>query len=152
MNLSKKIVRNVMVMGLAAVLASPAAVSFNGVEAAALPVKSAMVGKTAVQGATEKKTTTKKSTTGKDDDKKSSSGKSSSEQSAETIKKNKKTAKKYVGKKLTSLVKKIGKYKKLTKAKSCYYSGEYDGIAEYDGFKVYCHTKNKKTWYVDSVE
>ncbi len=68
------------------------------------------------------------------------------------IKKKKKKAKKYVGKKLTSLVAAIGKYKRLTKANSCYYDGEYDGIAKYDGFNVYCHTKHRKTWYVDSVE
>ncbi len=68
------------------------------------------------------------------------------------IKKKKKKAKKYVGKKLTSLVAAIGKYKRLTKANSCYYDGEYDGIAKYDGFNVYCHTKQRKTWYVDSVE
>ena len=60
--------------------------------------------------------------------------------------------KKYIGKKLTSLVKAIGKYKKLSKAASCYYENEYDGIAKYDGFVVYCHTENRKTWIVDSVE
>ena len=59
---------------------------------------------------------------------------------------------KYIGKKLTSLVKAIGKYKKLSKAASCYYENEYDGIAKYDGFVVYCHTENRKTWIVDSVE
>ena len=67
-------------------------------------------------------------------------------------KQNKKKAKKYIGKKLSSLVKAIGKYKKLSKAASCYYENEYDGIAKYDGFVVYCHTENKKTWIVDSVE
>ena len=65
---------------------------------------------------------------------------------------NKKKAKKYIGKKLSSLVKAIGKYKKLSKATSCYYENEYDGIVKYDGFVVYCHTENKKTWIVDSVE
>ena len=77
------------------------------------------------------------------------------EQSAKSQKKakqNKKKAKKYIGKKLSSLVKAIGKYKKLSKAASCYYENEYDGIAKYDGFVVYCHTENKKTWIVDSVE
>ena len=68
------------------------------------------------------------------------------------IKQNKKKAKKYIGKKLSSLVKAIGKYKKLSKAASCYYENEYDGIAKYEGFVVYCHTENKKTWIVDSVE
>lgn len=78
--------------------------------------------------------------------------KKKSKKAKKTIQKNKKIAKKYVGKKLTVLVKVIGKYKKLTKATSCYYKNEYDGIAKYDGFSVYCHTKNKKTWIVDSVE
>ena len=68
------------------------------------------------------------------------------------IRQQKKKAKKYIGKKLTSLVKAIGKYKKLSKAASCYYENEYDGIAKYDGFVVYCHTENRKTWIVDSVE
>ena len=68
------------------------------------------------------------------------------------IKQNKKKAKKYIGKKLSSLVKAIGKYKKLSKAASCYYENEYDGIARYDGFVVYCHTENRKNWIVDSVE
>ena len=72
--------------------------------------------------------------------------------SQKKAKQNKKKAKKYIGKKLSSLVKAIGKYKKLSKAASCYYENEYDGIAKYDGFVVYCHTENKKTWIVDSVE
>ncbi|MDY3909644.1 MAG: hypothetical protein SOZ48_07945 [Eubacterium sp.] len=65
--------------------------------------------------------------------------------------KKKKTAQKYVGKKLKKLVKAIGKYKKLTRSDSCMYANEYDGIAKYSGFTVYCHTK-KKVWYVDAVE
>lgn len=72
--------------------------------------------------------------------------------SQKKIRQQKKKAKKYIGKKLTSLVKAIGKYKKLSKAASCYYENEYDGIAKYDGFVVYCHTENRKTWIVDSVE
>lgn len=72
--------------------------------------------------------------------------------SRKKIRQQKKKAKKYIGKKLTSLVKAIGKYKKLSKAASCYYENEYDGIAKYDGFVVYCHTENRKTWIVDSVE
>ena len=72
--------------------------------------------------------------------------------SRKKVQQNKKKAKKYIGKKLSSLVKAIGKYKKLSKAASCYYENEYDGIAKYDGFVVYCHTENKKTWIVDSVE
>ena len=72
--------------------------------------------------------------------------------SQKKAKQNKKKAKKDIGKKLSSLVKAIGKYKKLSKAASCYYENEYDGIAKYDGFVVYCHTENKKTWIVDSVE
>ena len=72
--------------------------------------------------------------------------------SGKKIRQQKKKAKKYIGKKLTSLVKAIGKYKKLSKAASCYYENEYDGIAKYDGFVVYCHTENRKTWIVDSVE
>ncbi len=95
---------------------------------------------------TSRKTTTDSSTSSKKSTKKKSKAKKAA------IKKKKKKAKKYVGKKLTSLVAAIGKYKRLTKANSCYYDGEYDGIAKYDGFSVYCHTKRRKTWYVDSVE
>ena len=87
------------------------------------------------------KTTEQSATKGKKDTK-----------SQKKAKQNKKKAKKYIGKKLSSLVKAIGKYKKLSKAASCYYENEYDGIAKYDGFVVYCHTENKKTWIVDSVE
>lgn len=86
-------------------------------------------------------TTTQSATKGKKDTK-----------SQKKVQQNKKKAKKYIGKKLSSLVKAIGKYKKLSKAASCYYENEYDGIAKYDGFVVYCHTENKKTWIVDSVE
>lgn len=86
-------------------------------------------------------TTTQSTTKGKKDTK-----------SQKKVQQNKKKAKKYIGKKLSSLVKAIGKYKKLSKAASCYYENEYDGIAKYDGFVVYCHTENKKTWIVDSVE
>ena len=86
-------------------------------------------------------TTTQSTTKGKKDTK-----------SQKKAQKNKKKTKKYIGKKLSSLVKAIGKYKKLSKAASCYYENEYDGIAKYDGFVVYCHTENKKTWIVDSVE
>ena len=86
-------------------------------------------------------TTTQSATKGKKDTK-----------AQKKIKQNKKKAKKYIGKKLSSLVKAIGKYKKLSKAASCYYENEYDGIARYDGFVVYCHTENRKNWIVDSVE
>lgn len=86
-------------------------------------------------------TTTQSATKGRKDTK-----------SRKKVQQNKKKAKKYIGKKLSSLVKAIGKYKKLSKAASCYYENEYDGIAKYDGFVVYCHTENKKTWIVDSVE
>lgn len=151
MVLNKKIAKYAVAMGLTAVLAAP--LSGNVAEAS---VKSAGQGNqlaakpaiTLVQPATKKTTTTTKSST----DTKSKDKTSTKKPSAKTIKKNKETAQKYEGKKLSSLVKKIGKYKKLTKAKSCYYEGEYDGVAEYDGFKVYCHTENKKTWYIDSVE
>lgn len=91
-------------------------------------------------------TTTTNSSSSKNQSKKTKAAKK------KEIKKKKKKAKKYVGKKLTSLVKAIGKYKRLSKATSCYYQNEYDGIAKYDGFSVYCHTKGRKTWYVDSVE
>lgn len=95
-----------------------------------------------VSAAKRATTTTEQSTTkGKKDTK-----------SQKKAKQNKQKAKKYIGKKLSSLVKAIGKYKKLSKAASCYYENEYDGIAKYDGFVVYCHTENKKTWIVDSVE
>ena len=92
--------------------------------------------------AASRSTTTQKTTT---------SGKKT-KKSRKKIRQQKKKAKKYIGKKLTSLVKAIGKYKKLSKAASCYYENEYDGIAKYDGFVVYCHTENRKTWIVDSVE
>lgn len=150
MVLNKKIAKYAMAMGLVAMLAAPfggnvaqASITSAG-QGTQVAAKSAI---TLVQPATKKTTTTKSSTDTKSKDKTSTK-----KPSAKTIKKNKETAQKYEGKKLSSLVKKIGKYKKLTKAKSCYYEGEYDGVAEYDGFKVYCHTENKKTWYIDSVE
>ncbi len=63
----------------------------------------------------------------------------------------KKKAKKYIGKDLKSLIRAIGRYKKLVKSASCYYEGEYDGIARYSGFTVYCHTEDKKKWIIDRV-
>lgn len=92
-----------------------------------------------------------RSTTTTQTQKTTTSGKKT-KKSRKKIRQQKKKAKKYIGKKLTSLVKAIGKYKKLSKAASCYYENEYDGIAKYDGFVVYCHTENRKTWIVDSVE
>lgn len=92
-----------------------------------------------------------RSTTTTQTQKTTTSGKKTGK-SQKKIQQRKKKAKKYIGKKLTSLVKAIGKYKKLSKAASCYYENEYDGIAKYDGFVVYCHTENRKTWIVDSVE
>lgn len=92
-----------------------------------------------------------RSTTTTQTQKTTTSGKKT-KKSRKKIRQQKKKAKKYIGKKLTSLVKAIGKYKKLSKAASCYYENEYDGIAQYDGFVVYCHTENRKTWIVDSVE
>lgn len=92
-----------------------------------------------------------RSTTTTQTQKTTTSGKKT-KKSQKKIRQQKKKAKKYIGKKLTSLVKAIGKYKKLSKAASCYYESEYDGIAKYDGFVVYCHTENRKTWIVDSVE
>lgn len=92
-----------------------------------------------------------RSTTTTQTQKTTTSGKKT-KKSQKKIRQQKKKAKKYIGKKLTSLVKAIGKYKKLSKAASCYYENEYDGIAKYDGFVVYCHTENRKTWIVDSVE
>lgn len=92
-----------------------------------------------------------RSTTTTQTQKTTASGKKT-KKSRKKIRQQKKKAKKYIGKKLTSLVKAIGKYKKLSKAASCYYENEYDGIAKYDGFVVYCHTENRKTWIVDSVE
>lgn len=92
-----------------------------------------------------------RSTTTTQTQKTTTSGKKT-KKSRKKIRQQKKKAKKYIGKKLTSLVKVIGKYKKLSKAASCYYENEYDGIAKYDGFVVYCHTENRKTWIVDSVE
>lgn len=92
-----------------------------------------------------------RSTTTTQTQKTTTSGKKT-KKSRKKIRQQKKKAKKYIGKKLTSLVKTIGKYKKLSKAASCYYENEYDGIAKYDGFVVYCHTENRKTWIVDSVE
>lgn len=92
-----------------------------------------------------------RSTTMTQTQKTTTSGKKT-KKSRKKIRQQKKKAKKYIGKKLTSLVKAIGKYKKLSKAASCYYENEYDGIAKYDGFVVYCHTENRKTWIVDSVE
>ena len=92
-----------------------------------------------------------RSTTTTQTQKTTTSGKKT-KKSRKKIRQQKKKAKKYIGKKLTSLVKAIGKYKKLSKAASCYYENEYDGIAKYDGFVVYCHTENRKTWIVDRVE
>ena len=92
-----------------------------------------------------------RSTTTTQTQKTTTSGKKT-KKSRKKIRQQKKKAKKYIGKKLTSLVKAIGKYRKLSKAASCYYENEYDGIAKYDGFVVYCHTENRKTWIVDSVE
>ena len=92
-----------------------------------------------------------RSTTTTQTQKTTTSGKKT-KKSRKKIRQQKKKAKKYIGKKLTSLVKAIGKYKKLSKAASCYYENEYDGIAKYDGFVGYCHTENRKTWIVDSVE
>ena len=92
-----------------------------------------------------------RSTTTTQTQKTTTSGKKT-KKSRKKIRQQKKKAKKYIGKKLTSLVKAIGKYKKLSKAASCYYENEYDGIAKYDCFVVYCHTENRKTWIVDSVE
>ena len=92
-----------------------------------------------------------RSTTTTQTQKTTTSGKKT-KKSRKKIRQQKKKAKKYIGKKLTSLVNAIGKYKKLSKAASCYYENEYDGIAKYDGFVVYCHTENRKTWIVDSVE
>ena len=92
-----------------------------------------------------------RSTTTTQTQKTTTSGKKT-KKSRKKIRQQKKKAKKYIGKRLTSLVKAIGKYKKLSKAASCYYENEYDGIAKYDGFVVYCHTENRKTWIVDSVE
>ena len=89
-----------------------------------------------------------RSTTTTQTQKTTTSGKKT-KKSRKKIRQQKKKAKKYIGKKLTSLVKAIGKYKKLSKAASCYYENEY---AKYDGFVVYCHTENRKTWIVDSVE
>ena len=93
-----------------------------------------------------------RSTTTTQTQKKTTTSGKNTRKSQKKIQQQKKKAKKYIGKKLTSLVKAIGKYKKLSKAASCYYENEYDGIAKYDGFVVYCHTENRKTWIVDSVE
>ena len=91
-----------------------------------------------------------RSTTTTQTQKTTTSGKKT-KKSRKKIRQQKKKAKKYIGKKLTSLVKAIGKYKKLSKAASCYYENEYDGIAKYDGFVVYCHTENRKTWCMASA-
>ena len=64
---------------------------------------------------------------------------------------NKKKAKKYIGKSLDELVSKIGKYKKMEKAKSCLVEGEFDGMFYYDGFIVSASTENGE-WIVSSVD
>lgn len=98
-------------------------------------------GQSCVQAASRSTTSTQDSGT-KNKDNSSKSGKAA----AKKIKK----AKKYIGKKYTSLVKAIGKPKKFTKARSCLNRNEYDGIAKYNGFRVYCHTENK-VWIIDDV-
>lgn len=64
---------------------------------------------------------------------------------------NKKKAKKYIGKSLDELVSKIGKYKKMEKAKSCLVEGEFDGMFYYDDFIVSASTENGE-WIVSSVD
>ena len=80
----------------------------------------------------------------------STKGKNSSSKSSKAAARKKKKAKKYIGKKLDSLIKVVGKPKKFTKARSCLDTKEFTGIAKYNGFSVYCHTE-KQVWFVDDV-
>ena len=64
----------------------------------------------------------------------------------------KETAQKHIGDTLENLVSEIGDYSDFSKAASCYYEGEYDGIVQFDNFTVYCHSEGKTTWIIDSVE
>ncbi len=104
----------------------------------------------------EKKTTEKKKPKKGKNEKtteKSTKGKTTREETTtEAVQSNKEIAKGYVGKTLDSLVAAIGSYSSFSKAESCYYEGEYDGIAQFDGFTVYCHSEGQTTWYIDSVE
>lgn len=99
----------------------------------------------------EKKTTEKKKPK-KKTDKKTTEKSTTEKNTTEAAQSNKEIAKGYVGKTLDSLVAAIGSYSSFSKAESCYYEGEYDGIAQFDGFTVYCHSEGQTTWYIDSVE
>ncbi|MDE6434829.1 MAG: hypothetical protein K2L07_11455 [Lachnospiraceae bacterium] len=98
----------------------------------------------------EKKTTEKKKKSKKKKEK--ITEEKTTENTTEAEQSNKDIAKGYVGKTLDSLVAAIGGYKNFSKAESCYYEGEYDGIAQFDGFTVYCHSEGQTIWYIDSVE
>lgn len=111
---------------------------------------------TQTREATEKETkTTEKKKPKKGKDKKTTkktTEEKTTETTTEAVQSNKEIAKGYVGKTLDSLIAAIGSYSSFSKAESCYYEGEYDGIAQFDGFTVYCHSQGQTTWYIDSVE
>lgn len=120
------------------------------------PVVSTEEKTTQDQKTTEKETkTTEKKKPKKGKDKKTTEKKTeekTTEITTEAVQSNKEIAKGYVGKTLDSLIAAIGAYSSFSKAESCYYEGEYDGIAQFDGFTVYCHSEGQTTWYIDSVE
>lgn len=113
--------------------------------------KTTQAGKTTEQ---ETKTTEKKKPKKGKDKKKTekTTEERTTKSTTEAVQSNKEIAKGYVGKTLDSLIAAIGSYSSFSKAESCYYEGEYDGIAQFDGFTVYCHSEGQITWYIDSVE
>lgn len=69
-----------------------------------------------------------------------------------SVKQQKAIAKKYVGKPITSLVRKIGRYKRGQVSASCNSAGYYEGLYQWKGFKVKTRSKSKSKSSVQIIK
>lgn len=69
-----------------------------------------------------------------------------------SAKQQKKIAKKYVGKPINALVRKIGRYKRGQVSASCNSAGYYEGLYQWKGFKVKTRSKSKSKSSVQIIK